>query len=70
MDQPKSKLRIPTVLAIVVLASGASACGNTVTPPNDAATDTMVADAGAFDAGCIPPEIYIPDDGGRCVPIV
>ncbi len=62
----KRKLVVPAVLAVAVLATG---CG-TATPSNDAAVgDTMVADAGTFDAGCVPPEVYDPTTRA-CVPIV
>jgi hypothetical protein len=69
-QQAQKKLRIPVALAVVVLASAASAC--TTTPaPQDAAmpTDTAVADAGDFDAGCVPPEVYDPSTR-TCIPVV
>jgi hypothetical protein len=67
MDQPTKKLRIPVALAVVVLASGATAC-NTPAAPSDANVDAAVADAN-FDAGCVPPEVYDPSTR-TCVPIV
>lgn len=61
------KLVLPTVLAVAVLATG---CGST-TQPSDAGPvdDTAVADAGDFDAGCVPPEVYDPSTH-TCVPLV
>jgi hypothetical protein len=63
----KKKLVVPAALAVVVLASG---CGN-AQPSTDAgpAPDAFVADAGAFDAGCVPPEVYDPISR-TCVPVV
>jgi hypothetical protein len=65
-SQTKKKLVLPAALAVAVLASG---CGNAVTSNDAAPTDGAVADAGTFDAGCVPPEVYDPV-AHACVPLV
>jgi hypothetical protein len=64
---PRKKLVVPAVLAVAVLATGCT--GTTHENDGSVQNDTAVADAGAFDAGCVPPEEYDPVSH-TCIPVV